>query len=208
MSAADLVARLAREGIDPSLLAEVAQELFVGEAERKSLADRRQHERDRKTRSRDSTGRRVNVADRPSVVPPIEDNLTPSGTTLPDEAIASSPARQPLTEAVEVWNENAAACGWPPIRSLSANRAKLLSARLREHGISGWRDAILKARSSPYLAGRDPPSWFTFPWLIKAENFLKLTEGNYDRRHAANSDPTFTALAEYQSLIGGGGSVG
>jgi len=141
-------------------------------------------------------------------VPPIEDNLTPSGTTLPDEAIASSPARQPLTEAVEVWNENAAACGWPTIRSLSANRAKLLSARLREHGISGWRDAILKARSSPYLAGRDPPSWFTFPWLIKAENFLKLTEGNYDRRHAANTDPTLAALAEYQSLIGGGGSVG
>lgn len=55
--AGGLVARLAQEGIDPALLAEVAQELFAAEIERKALANRREHERERKARSRDRTGR-------------------------------------------------------------------------------------------------------------------------------------------------------
>ena len=54
--AGGLVARLAQEGIDSALLAEVAHELFAAEIERKALADRRQHERERKAKSRDSTG--------------------------------------------------------------------------------------------------------------------------------------------------------
>jgi hypothetical protein len=188
---------MADKGLSASDIADIAE---ANEPERSSAAIRQKRYRDNKRNERNVTRDVTPVS--------LKEDQNPSGTTLPDEAIASSPARQPLTEAVEAWNESAAACGWPTIRSLSANRAKLLSARLREHGISGWKDAILKARSSPYLAGRDPPSWFTFPWLIKAENFLKLTEGNYDRRHAANSDPTLAALAEYQSLIGGGGAVG
>lgn len=56
MTAAELVARLAGEGIDPTLLAEVAQELFAGEIERKALESRRKNERERKARSRSVTG--------------------------------------------------------------------------------------------------------------------------------------------------------
>jgi hypothetical protein len=57
VSAADLVTRLAQAGVDPALLADVAQELFASEIERKALANRRQGERERKARSRDGTGR-------------------------------------------------------------------------------------------------------------------------------------------------------
>lgn len=123
-----------------------------------------------------------------------KDIQTFPSTILPNEAVASLPIRQPISEATDCWAETAAAAGWPQIHSLSPNRQKLLASRLREHGIDGWRAAIAKARASPYLAGPDPPSWFTFSWLIKAENFLKLTEGNYDRRHNESADPTTTAL--------------
>lgn len=194
MRAADLVARLAKEGIDPSLLAEVAQELFGAEVERKILAERRKNERERKADqravSRDVTGQSGTNADVPSgpkTVPPKDINQTPSGTDLPDEASASSPVRQPISEAKAIWDEAAGKAGWPQVRVLSANRQKLLGARLREHGLDGWRAAIAKARASPFLAGADPPSWFTFPWLIKSENFLKLIEGNYDRRTSGNT---------------------
>lgn len=201
MSAADLVARLAGEGIDPTLLAEVAQELFAGEHERKILEERRSNERERKARSRGVTGQNVTACDTPGTaksVSPKDINQTPSGTDLPDEASASSPVRQPISEALEDWNTNAAAAGWPLVKSMSPNRERLVSARLRQHGIDGWKSAIAKARASPFLAGADPPGWFTFPWLIKAENFLKVIEGNYDRR----SEQRTNGLGRHQSPDG------
>lgn len=114
-----------------------------------------------------------------------EDNLNPPSYS--DEAIASSSAAQPTAEAARIWNDNAKHAGWPSIKSLSPNRSRILSARLREHGVDGWRSAVTRARASPFLGGTDPPHWFTFPWLIKAENFAKLIEGNYDRRQPANT---------------------
>jgi uncharacterized protein YdaU (DUF1376 family) len=88
---------------------------------------------------------------------------------------------QPVAEAHQAWNETASMAGWPVAVKLSATRRASLNARLREHGLEGWRAAITRARASPYL-GHDPPSWFTFDWLLKPANFLKLSEGNYDRR--------------------------
>jgi hypothetical protein len=80
MSAADLVARLAQQGIDAALLADVAQELFTAEIERKTLADRRQNERDRKARSRDRTGHNGTARERRG--PPKEEINTPH--SVPD----------------------------------------------------------------------------------------------------------------------------
>ncbi len=197
MSAADLVARLAQEGLDPSLLAEVAQELFTGEIERKALSDRRRNERDRKAKSREVTGQARTRRDTP---PNEENNLTPP--VLPNEASASLPIRQPVSAALECWNENARSVGWPVASTMSATRQRSLGARLREHGLDGWKNALAKARASPFLAGADPPSWFTFNWLIKSENFLKLQEGNYDqanrgsggRLYGPRPDPTLALV--------------
>lgn len=127
-------------------------------------------------------------------VPPNEDILTPSSTDSPDEASASSPSRQPVSAAIEVWNETAVEVGWTQIRTVSPNRSKSVSARLREHGLDGWKAAIARARASPYLAGPDPPSWFTFDWIVKSGNFLKLIEGNYDRSRTNGTDPAASAL--------------
>jgi hypothetical protein len=169
MSAAALVAQLAEAGTPPELLAAVAQELFTAEAERKALAARRQNERERKARSRDNTGRNGTARDFQGQPPPNErDNLTLPQDTHSDEASASSPARQPISEAKDFWNEAAAAAGWPTAQTLSPTRQRCLRGRLREHGIDGWRAAINRARSSPYLAGADPPSWFTFNWMAPA----------------------------------------
>lgn len=189
---ADLLKRLIEAGTPAELIAEVA--MLAGEAaalERRRESDRERQAARRHVMSRDT----ADVTDTAELVSPIENNLTPSGTSLPDEASASSPVRQQIGKAEAIWNKNATEAGWPMVRSLSPNRCKLLSARLREHGIDGWTAAIAKARASPYLAGADPPSWFSFPWLIKAENFLKLIEGNYDRnRSQPDHNPTRTAV--------------
>jgi hypothetical protein len=43
LSAADLVAKLAQAGIDPSLLSQVAEALFTGEIESRKLSERREN---------------------------------------------------------------------------------------------------------------------------------------------------------------------
>jgi hypothetical protein len=59
LSAADLVAKLAQAGIDPSLLSQVAEALFTGEIESRKLSERRENDRTRKAKSRDVTGQDV-----------------------------------------------------------------------------------------------------------------------------------------------------
>jgi hypothetical protein len=95
------------------LLAEVAQELFAGEIERKALADRRQNERDRKARSRDVTGQNVIGRDRrgqPPKVSPKDINQTPSSPPVDvSEAEASShqprPWALPVGVSLQVWTD-------------------------------------------------------------------------------------------------------
>jgi hypothetical protein len=80
MSASDLVARLAKAGIDPELLAAVAQELFLGEAEREALSRRRQNDADRQQRLRNATSRDVTLCHddvTPQVSPDKETPRTP-----------------------------------------------------------------------------------------------------------------------------------
>lgn len=96
MSASQLVARLAQANIDPALLADVAQELFAAEIERKALADRRQNERERKARSRDSTGQ--NVTGRERRGPPKENKSKPQ---LSEPNGSGGPAADP---AKAVWD--------------------------------------------------------------------------------------------------------
>lgn len=102
-----------------------------------------------------------------------------NGVDLPIDA----PHREPTGEAVRMWNEAANAVGWPAVTRISDGRRTALRARLKAEKIEGWIAALARARASPLL-GRDPPTWFTFDWLIKAANFTKLMDGNYDRAHS------------------------
>lgn len=156
-----------------------------------TAAERKRRQREKEKAERDMSQRDVTR----DAVSNERDNLTFHEDSLTDEASASSPVRQPISEAKDFWNETAGGAGWPIIQTLSATRQRMVGARLRQHGIDGWRAAITRARASPYLGGTDPPSWFTFNWIIKAENFLKLTEGNYDRRHSDSDNRSLTAIA-------------
>ena len=97
MSAAALVSRLAQEGVDPALLAEIAQELFAAEIERKALADRRQHERERKARSRDRTGQGGTGRD---VRGPPKNNIKPLGSEA--NASGGEPPADPVKQVFDL----------------------------------------------------------------------------------------------------------
>jgi hypothetical protein len=106
------------------------------------------------------------------------------------------PDKLPVAEALSAWNDAAAAVGWPVVQRASDPRRTAMRARLREEGFDGWKAAIVRARASPYLGGTDPPSWFTFDWLVKPTNLLKVIEGNYDRSRQNGSPAHFDRPAE------------
>jgi len=94
-----------------------------------------------------------------------------------------------ISQAVGRYNDAAAKAGWPQVQKLTANRSKQLRARLKDcGGLEGWEVALRRAFDSDFCRGRTAKPWtgFGFDWLIKAANFTKLMEGNYDNRTHEN----------------------
>jgi uncharacterized protein YdaU (DUF1376 family) len=118
-------------------------------------------------------------------------------------SLSISPAND-LSEAVSIYNHAAAVSGWPQVQKTTPNRSKQIRARLAEcDGVEGWRIAVEKAQASDFLCGRTAKPWtgFGFDWLIKAGNFTKLMEGNYDNR---DCNPTHAG----HNAFGGAGRPG
>lgn len=98
-------------------------------------------------------------------------------------------------DAVRFFNEIAGQLGWSQVQKMTPQRARSLKARLADcGGIEGWRGAVDRAAQSDFLSGRTSKPWtgFGFDWLVKAQNFTKLMEGNYDNRNRSGN----TGLAQ------------
>ena len=77
------------------------------------------------------------------------------------------------------WN----ALGVSSVKSISNNRLTLVKARIAEHGLDVFLEAIKNINESPFLLGQNERGWvITFDWLIKPSNFAKVLEGNYKPR--------------------------
>lgn len=120
--------------------------------------------------------------------------LEPSKEVGADAPTARAKPTADVSVAVDDWNAAAGRLGWPPIKAISDARLKSLAARLKDAGgIEGWRIALGKAEASDFLNARASPHWtgFCFDWAVKAANFAKIMEGNYDnrpdRRHPAGA---------------------
>lgn len=91
--------------------------------------------------------------------------------------------------AVEEYNAAAARAGWSAVQRVTKPRISSLKARLREvGGLEGWRAALDRAEASDFLCGRRPgrdgPFFASFDFLVQAQSFTRLMEGNYDNRTA------------------------
>lgn len=110
------------------------------------------------------------------------------------DVVAPSPPSEPseLKEAVDAYNEVAAASKWPKVEKMTAAREARLKARLRDcGGIEGWRTAMARAGRSGFLVGeigRSPghENWKPdFDFLTTESKFTKLMEGGYDGSESA-----------------------
>lgn len=135
-------------------------------------------------------------------------NFTPSvpdGTSSPSATDCDATDRQDeLAEALGAFNRMAAEVGLPEAQGLIRKRRLALKARLQDcGGIAGWRIAMDRVRSSPFLRGDNDRGWrASLDFLLKPESFAKLMEGAYDpapggrRQRAAPRSSMATAMAE------------
>ncbi len=87
-----------------------------------------------------------------------------------------------VTVAFDDYNSMALEAGWPIAKVLNSKRRSSLRARLSDAGgIDGWSDALSKARSAPFLNGKNKNGWkASLDFLLQQSSFIKLMEGNYD----------------------------
>jgi hypothetical protein len=117
----------------------------------------------------------------------------PDGQAPCQNPARSIRARGALTESetedvtpedlVEGWNEHCAPLGLTAVRELSNSRRKKALARIHEHPLQTWWEAVLgQIKLSPFLKGQGKPAIpderpfrASFDWLIENDtNALKV----------------------------------
>jgi hypothetical protein len=95
---------------------------------------------------------------------------------------------------IDLWNLFAEQFNIPGVKSKSTNRIRKLKIRLSEQQFD-FSQIIRKAtHAGDFLL---TSNWFTFDWIIEnQENYLKLLEGNYDKKELPKSAPGGPSLAD------------
>lgn len=141
---------------------------------------------------------------------------------VPSQGVVVISEPTELSQAVDAYNQAAERCphkpngngnaGWARCDAVTANREKVIRARLKEVGLDGWRAAMARGAASDFLSGRSRrqagrENWgVDIAWIAKAENFAKLLEGKYDndrgRQTLVGRDSARAGLMEF---MGAGG---
>lgn len=77
---------------------------------------------------------------------------------------------------------NSICISFPKVSKLTDNREKTIKARLKEYSMQDIIKAFEKAEQSNFLKGKSGKFKAGFDWIMKAANFIKVLEGNYDNR--------------------------
>lgn len=126
-------------------------------------------------------------------ISPVKDNDRTSQAALPKPSLNPSPQSSSNEDdtpvlrpehVVEAWNALAQRHGLPIVKKLTDKRRKALRARIAEHDLDDFTEAIAAIERSPFLLGDSKGGWRAdFDFLLQPSSFVKLIEGSYDRAH-------------------------
>lgn len=99
--------------------------------------------------------------------------------TLSQERESLSPSL--VEDAVAIWNEKAAASGFPIVQKITPQRRAALKARLKEcGGLDGFKMALVLIDQSSFLKGETDHGFrMSFDSLVGMKFFTKLMEGGF-----------------------------
>lgn len=119
-----------------------------------------------------------------------------------EEDGADAPSPRDAQKAFEAYNETALRCGLPQARTLTPQRRKLITARMREHGgLAAWMTALANIERSAFLQGVNDRGWRAdIDFLITASKFTKVVEGTYGNGAHAK-EPKESEFEKVQRLV-------
>lgn len=91
-------------------------------------------------------------------------------------------------EIVEFWNATTC-CVFGKLICIDNNRAKMTRARIIDHGKDSFFQAIRNAAESVFLRS---VTWFSYDWMIRPNNFIKVLEGRYSNRETQTNSGCVT----------------
>lgn len=87
---------------------------------------------------------------------------------------------QDVERVIDEWNKLPEPITKVNKMSPTAKRCKMLKARIKEYGIETVIDAIHKIYDSEFLR---QSTWFNFDWFVCPNNFIKVSDGNYNNKN-------------------------
>ena len=91
-------------------------------------------------------------------------------------------------EIVEFWNATTGGV-FGKLICIDKSRAKMTRARIIDHGKDSFFQAIRNAAESVFLRS---VTWFSYDWMIRPNNFIKVLEGRYSNRETQNTSGCVT----------------
>lgn len=120
----------------------------------------------------------------------IPDSLIPDSNTCDAKASAERPSAKPKgekcpqQEIIAVYHEELPEL--PPINEWPDASAQQLRARWKSlperKSVEWWRDFFRYIKTSDFLMGRKTDFQASLSWIVKASNFAKIVNGNYENR--------------------------
>ena len=88
----------------------------------------------------------------------------------------------------------------PRVRSIVGTRKTHLLARCREYGSGAVEDVFRKAARSDFMNGRNQRGWVaSIDWILLPNNFLKVLDGNYDKKLNQNQNGNYNEYSDAKS---------
>lgn len=123
---------------------------------------------------------------------PIPDTVSPNTSMIPQLntnlicASSDAPAQPALIEdelvvtvqdVVDAWNDTADKIGKPKVQRISDGRKQVIRARIKQNTIDDFATVFRNIERSDFLRNWNAMG---FDWVMKAGNFQKILEGNYN----------------------------
>lgn len=113
-----------------------------------------------------------------------EEKRTERNLTLSEDSVRPSDVQKAVQQVTQKWNE-LEGVGIKAVSRISqgTQRYDFLRARIKEYGVDRVIMAVEKIKDSDFLQGKSKSNWvINFDWFVRPNNFIKVLEGNYDRR--------------------------
>jgi hypothetical protein len=123
----------------------------------------------------------------------ITQEIESLSSPAPEARAAAKKNYGEVLEAFNAYNETALRCRLPQSSRLTPALRSKISARLKDHGVDGWKRALANLERSAFLCG-DNDSGFraSLAWICKPEKYENLHAGTYGNgRHRNQAQAYF-----------------